>query len=244
MAAHKWKKRALKVRGLWNQAKSALLLRYTSFHCRRLEQDIQIRSIDRLHAGCGNVFLPGWLNITYEPREEYGCLKEVAGARVLNYNLLKPWPLGNDSIRFIAASHLIEHFDLNNGIRFLKESFRVMEPGGVIRLSCPDLELYARNYVQRNKDFFEHKLIREWCTFQQAQTPGEIFAAKAYDSGGSHKWFYDFDSLKHVLESAGFCKVRRCQRLEGDTPDLASIELAEREVETVYVEAVKGGVSG
>ncbi len=240
MTTHRWKKRALKLRGLWNQARSAFLLRYTSLNRRRLEQNVQDLSIDRLHAGCGNVFLPGWLNITYEPREEYGCIKEVKGAWVLNYNLLKPWPVGKDSIRFIAASHFIEHLDLNDGIRFLKESFRVMKDGGAIRLSCPDLELYARNYVQGNKNFFEHKLIREWCTFQQAQTPGEILAAKAYDSGGSHKWFYDYDSLKHILESAGFRHVRRCQRLEGDVPDLVSIELAEREMETVYVEAVKG----
>lgn len=239
MAMNKWKKRALKLRGLWNQARSALLLRYTALNRRRLEHNIQARSIDRLHAGCGNVFLPGWLNVTYEPREEYGCVKEVKGVWVLNYNLLKPWPFCKDSIRFIAASHLIEHLDLNDGIRFLKESFRVMKVGGVIRLSCPDLELYARNYVQGNKAFFEHKLIREWCTFQHAQTPGEIFAAKAYDSGGSHKWFYDFDSLKHILESAGFRNVRRCQRLEGDVPDLETIELPERELETMYVEAVK-----
>ena len=239
MAANKWEKRALKLRGLGNQIKSVLLLRYTSFNRRRLEKDIRVRSVDRLHAGCGNVFLPGWLNITYEPREEYGCVKETGGVVVLNYNLLKPWPVGKDSIRLIAASHFIEHLDLNEGIGFLKESFQVMKAGGIIRLSCPDLELYARNYVQGNKGFFENKLIREWCTFQQAQTPGEIFAAKAYDSGGSHKWFYDYASLKHILEVAGFQKVRRCSRLEGDMPDLGSIELAEREMETVYVEAVK-----
>jgi predicted SAM-dependent methyltransferase len=236
---NKWKKRAVKLRGLWNQIRSALFLRYSSFHRRRLEKNIQVRSIDRLHAGCGNVFLPGWLNVTYEPREEYGRVKETAGTCVLNYNLLKPWPVGKDSIRFIAASHFIEHLDLNEGIWFLKESFRVMKSGGIIRLSCPDLELYAQNYVRGNKDFFEHKLIREWCTFSQAQTPGEIFAAKAYDSGGSHKWFYDFDSLKHILESAGFRHVRRCRRLEGDVPDLEAIDLPGRELETVYVEAVK-----
>jgi hypothetical protein len=113
------------------------------------------------------------------------------------------------------------------------------QPGAAIRLSCPDLELYARNYIERNKSFFDNKLIREWCAFSQAETPGEILAAKAYDSGVSHRWFYDFASLKHILELAGFREVKKCRRLEGNVPDLKDIELAERELETVYVEAVK-----
>ena len=114
-----------------------------------------------------------------------------------------------------------------------------MKPGGVIRLSCPDLEIYINNYTENNMSFFKNKLIREWCAFSQAETPGEILAAKAYDSGGAHKWFYDFDSLKHTLELSGFRDVKKCQRLEGDTPGLDSIELPERELETVYVEAKK-----
>ena len=114
-----------------------------------------------------------------------------------------------------------------------------MKPGAVIRLSCPDLEIYARNYVEGNRAFFENKLVKEWCAFSQARTPGEILAAKAYDSGGSHRWFYDFASLKHILELAGFRDVKKCGRLEGKVPGLKDIELPERELETVYVEAVK-----
>ena len=183
--------------------------------------------------------LEGWLNILYEPRQEYGRIINRNGKWLLNYNLLKPWPFEDASVSLIAGSHFIEHLDLNCGIAFLKESFRVMKPGGVIRLSCPDLGLYIKNYVGNNTAFYDHKLIREWCAFPQAETPGEILAAKAYDSGGSHRWFYDFESLKHILETAGFQNVRQCQRLEGDMPQLDVIELAERELETVYVEAKK-----
>jgi len=179
------------------------------------------------------------LNVLYEPREEYGKVKEVNGRLWLNYNLLKKWPVKNNTIDFVAGSHFIEHLDHNHGIYFLKECYRVMKPGAAIRLSCPDLEVYARNYVNDNKTFFENDLIREWCAFDQAKTPGEILAAKAYDSGGSHKWFYDFSSLKHIMELAGFQDVKRCGRLEGKTPDLDDIELPQRELETVYVEAIK-----
>lgn len=230
----------MKLRGFFLQAYSYILLRYTKWNFRRLKKDIAGRKINKLHVGCGFVLLNGWLNILYEPKQEYGRVKEINGKSWLNYNLLKEWPMDENTIDFIAGSHFIEHLDLNHGIRFLKESFRVMKPGGVIRLSCPDLEIYVKNYAERNMDFFRHKLIREWCAFSQAQTPGEILAAKAYDSGGAHKWFYDFESLKHILEMAGFKDVKRCSRLEGRVPELEILELPERELETVYVEATKG----
>ncbi len=229
----------MKIRGFANMAYSGILLRYTLLNTRILSQQIQKLAIDKLHVGCGNVLLKGWLNVRYERREEYGRLLPVDGGWLLNYNILKPWPIEANSIQFVAGSHFIEHLDLNQGIAFLKESFRVLRKGGVIRLSCPDMELYAKNYVARNQSFFQHKLIREWCVFKQAQTPGEIFIAKAYDSGGSHKWFYDFESLRHILDTAGFQEVRRCARLEGHVPDLPLLEPAGRELETVYVEAVK-----
>ena len=239
MAINKWEKRFKKINGFWNQAYSCFLLRYTRFNIKRLRRQIDRANIDRLHVGCGNVLLKGWLNILYEKRQEYGKIHPNNGALRLNYNLLKPWPIENNSLEFIAGSHFIEHLDLNDGIKFLEEAFRVLRPGGTIRLSCPDLEIYANHYVKRDKAFFNHKLIREWCAFKKAETPGEIFIAKAYDSGGSHKWFFDFDSLKHILESAGFGKVRKCGRLEGAVPDLGTIEPPGRELETLYVEAVK-----
>lgn len=240
MASNKWGKRKAKLQGLWNQFRSLISLRYTRLNACLLQKQITEKRVNRLHVGCGNVLLNGWLNVLYEKRQFYGRIQQDNGALRLNYNLLKPWPIENDSIELIAGSHFIEHLDLNDGLRFLEEAFRVLRLGGTIRLSCPDLEIYANHYVKRDKAFFDHKLIREWCTFEKAETPGEIFIAKAYDSGGSHKWFYDFDSLKHILGSAGFIRVKKCGRLEGVIPDLETIEPSGRELETLYVEAVKG----
>ena len=88
-------------------------------------------------------------------------------------------------------------------------------------------------------DFFNNKFIKEACAFKNAKTPGEIFIAKAYDSGFNHKWFYDLESLRHILENAGFKQVKRCLRPEGNVPDIEITEMPEREIETLFVEAVK-----
>ena len=239
MPTPKTAKRLAKLKGFFHQVYSFACLRYTKLNCRLLRRQIRELKIERLHVGCGTVLLKGWLNIAFEKRQEYGKIKTVDGTFYLNYNLLGAWPVQENSIEHIAASHFIEHLDLNAGMEFAQNCFRVLKIGGVLRLSCPNLELYAKNYVERNRSFFDDPLIREWCCFQNAATPGEIFIAKAYDSGGSHKWFYDFESLKHILEAAGFKDVRKLSRLEGKTPDLEKIELKARELETVYVEGVK-----
>lgn len=239
MSAHKFNKRVMKLKGFFWQVYSALTFRYTKFNTQFLKSELRRLPVKRLHVGCGHVRLPHWLNMAYEKREEYGRIISRDGIFYLNYNLLKPWPIDDGTIDFIAASHFIEHLDLNDGMQFVKNSFRALKLGGVIRLSCPNLELYAKSYAEKNRNFFENPKIREWCTFKNAATFGEIFVAKAYDSGGSHKWFYDFDSLKHILEVAGFKRIEKKTRLEGQAPDLEKIELPERELETVYVEGVK-----
>lgn len=235
----KWKKRKMKLMGLARQCYSWFSLRYTPWYTGRLQQKIEVASIKQLHVGCGEVVLPDWLNVEYEPRKIYGAFSESKGAWLLNYNLHKRWPLKSKSLDFIAAAHFIEHFDLNEGLIFMQKCFDVLKPGGVIRLSCPDLAIYAQHYVSKNKTFFENSLIQEWCTFKKAKTCGQIFAAKAYDSGNSHRWFYDAESLIQCLELVGFKNACKCGRLEGKMPDLEKIELADRELETCYVEAIK-----
>jgi len=232
-------KRVIKIKGALKFFYSAVCLRFTRLNQRWLLDRSQKLKIDRLHVGCGNILLRGWLNITFEPREEYGIIRKKGEALWLNYNLLKKWPFVDRSIQFVAGSHCIEHLDLNGGIFFFKEAYRVMREGGVLRISCPDLRTYAENYIKNNREFFDDPFIREACTFKNALTPGEIFAAKAYDSGGAHKWFYDFDSLKHLMELAGFRRIERTTRRAGNIPDIDQIEFSAREIESVYVEAIK-----
>lgn len=235
----KWTKRIYKLKGFANYTKSVALLRYTKLNQGKLIAHFKAFPTDRLHVGCGLTLLEGWCNVLYEPRQEYGWPRFHKGALILNYNLLKPWPWPKDSVQFVAGAHFIEHIDLNHCLYFVKEAFKVLKSGGVIRLSCPDLETYARNYIEGNAKFYENPYIKGACTFKAAVTPSQIFAAKAYDSGGAHKWFHDYSSLKFVLEQVGFMNILKLKRLEGQTPNLEELELSEREIETVYVEAVK-----
>ncbi len=234
-----WAKRRAKFRGFCNHLYSWALLRYTPMHGARLKKYFLAHPVERLHVGCGLLLLKGWCNVLYETGQEYGVYKNIDGAGWLNYDLLRSWPWAPGSLAVIAGSHFIEHLDLNDGLAFCREAYKALRPTGIIRLSCPDLETYAVKYLKQDRQFFQDEEIRKACAFQAAETPSQIFAAKAYDCGGAHQWFHDFSSLKNILERAGFAQIRRVKRLEGLTPDLEKLEPPQREIETVYVEAVK-----
>lgn len=92
-----------------------------------------------LHLGCGGHRLPA-------PWENYD--REV--------NICQRLPVEDGRARFIFAEHVIEHVPFLDGIHFLKECHRALAPGGVLRLSFPDMtrlrmpeaQLYAQ-YLQK-----------------------------------------------------------------------------------------------
>ena len=52
----------------------------------------------------------------------------------------------------IYASHIVEHLDYKDELlATLKEWYRVLEPGGKLYISVPDLDILARLFIERNK---------------------------------------------------------------------------------------------
>lgn len=90
-----------------------------------------------LNLGCGSRFHPDWINVNYT----------ATGPGVIVADLGKGVPFPEQSFDVVYHSHLLEHFSKTGAPEFLKECFRVLRPGGVIRIAVPDLETIARNYL-------------------------------------------------------------------------------------------------
>lgn len=82
-----------------------------------------------LQLGCGMNRLPGWLNTDVEP--DYG---------VTFLDVTQPIPAPENSFDFIFAEHLIENFGPEKLKKVLRECFRILKPGGILRLTfyCAD----------------------------------------------------------------------------------------------------------
>lgn len=100
--------------------------------------DIAFMRRNKLNFGCGTRFAPEWVNIDFHSE----C-KDV-----LRVNLLRGFPFPDASFEAVYSSHVLEHFNRQQGAFLLSESFRVLAKGGVLRIVVPDLEGSVREYLR------------------------------------------------------------------------------------------------
>lgn len=91
----------------------------------------------RLHLGCGRHPHPAWINADLVPVDD--------DVRALD--VTRPLPFETASMEAVYHAHLIEHLEPSIGRRFIEDCYRVLRPGGVIRVTVPDLEQIAREYL-------------------------------------------------------------------------------------------------
>jgi len=158
----------------------------------------------KLHIGAGEQRLGGWLNIDIHPAQ-------------LAMNVLRPLPFADGSVRAVFVSHLLEHLYYPRDVRgFLGELHRTLQPGGRVRIVVPDIEQCIEAYTQHDAQFFASR--REtWSWWPENPTRLEDFLA--YSGAGpepgllfeSHKYGYDFDTLRKLLEECGYIDVQRSE---------------------------------
>jgi cephalosporin hydroxylase/predicted SAM-dependent methyltransferase len=95
-------------------------------------------ALRRLNLGCGRRFHQDWLNLDIVP----------AGPAVIQHNLIEPLPLDDATCSVVYHSHVLEHLPKDQAPAFLAECFRVLVPGGLLRIAVPDLETIARLYLE------------------------------------------------------------------------------------------------
>lgn len=99
---------------------------------------MNIRKNNLLNIGCGDKFHPYWTNLDYVS----------SSAEVLSWDLRKGLPFPDNSFDGCYSSHVLEHLTPEEAFRFVAEIFRVLRPGGIVRLVVPDFERMAKDYLE------------------------------------------------------------------------------------------------
>ncbi|MBI5220971.1 MAG: methyltransferase domain-containing protein [Candidatus Liptonbacteria bacterium] len=161
----------------------------------------------RLHLGCGERLLPGWLNADIYHGDIY-------------LDITKSLPFPAASVDRAYSHHLIEHVELQQFVAFLSELARVMKPGGSLHFVTPDLDRLIAAYQNplANQD-----LIAHYCQSTAFAHPVEMFNQELRQNG-EHRYIYNLDFLKFLFERAGFTNVRMVEYDHSPIPDLAGLD--------------------
>jgi len=203
-------------------------------------------SFKKYHLGCGIIFLKNYLNVGFWTNLENGKLYEnpngAEGTILLNYDLTHGIPASENSLEVIYHSHMLEHLTNTEGIEFLKDCYRVLKPGGVMRVLVPDLGYFSKKYVEGD-DFFFDAYRKEALADNKALYPtrGAIFMGMLHNHG--HKMGYDFETMHHALQSIGFINIQKTMFQESQLPDIKEIEpyAPLRAAESLCLECIKHG---
>jgi len=147
-----------------------------------------------------------------------------AGKNVITTDLSKPLKYGDETVDYIYTCHFIEHLSEKEGYNLLKECFRVLKPGGVIRLLTPDLLGYVSIYnnwdstdptsdyydlIQAKKKIFDTK--QQWINFamlgETAYRHVELLNGLSY-TNNHHKFIYDYENLQAKVLGLGFSSIQ------------------------------------
>src|SRR5262249_12971261 len=121
----------------------------------------------RLHLGCFDCVVPGWLNTDITPHiwvaripmaaallygmgrmtsERYAQHRRGLFRDVRYLNVRRRFPHPDGAFEAVFSSHFLEHLYPDEARLCLRESHRVLRPGGVCRVAVPDLQKIVASY--------------------------------------------------------------------------------------------------
>jgi predicted SAM-dependent methyltransferase len=158
----------------------------------------------RLHLGCGQSPIPGWVNID---------VQELPGVdRVLDVRHGLPF----HDVAAIYGEHFLEHLDVDEGLACLVECRRALAPDGILRISTPNLDWV----------FLTHYRHGSWPADEDAVA--DCFQLNRAFHGWGHRFLYNRPALAGILRAAGFAEITWHSYGESDVPELSGLERHEK----------------
>lgn len=160
---------------------------------------------EKLNLGCGSVIRPGWHNLDLQP---------ARGGIVCD--LTKRLPYADGSVDLIHTEHFIEHLTWMQASNLLNECYRVLKPGGLLRISTPDLRVLAMNYLNSNISAYE---LTGW----KPMSPCDMMNEGMREWG--HLYLWDYPEMHETLSCIGFTEIHRHKHRQSLHQECENLEI-------------------
>jgi len=187
---------------------------------RHFQFNAAVQAKDYLQVGCGPQPFTDMANLDYIWQRGVDVCWDVT----------KPLPWADRSLQGIFTEHCLEHISREGCAFALKEFRRILKPGAALRIVVPDGELYLDLYQKaKNGEKVEFP-------YQTADETTPIVSVNRIFREFTHIFIYDEETLRFMLERAGFVNIKRETFMRGRDAKLLRDTQA-RAVESLYIEA-------
>lgn len=175
----------------------------------------------KLNIASGPTKVGDWINVDVAPNAD------------IRTDIRRPLPLPDESASLIFCEHFADHMNFPYEItRVMTECYRVLEPGGRVRIVVQDGPGLMRAYLDRNTSYFALDEKSEQTIMEAAN-----YLTRTDDW---RHFVYDFETLEKVLRKAGFSRILQCKYGESECADIAlDSKDPRRALMSICVEAVK-----
>ncbi len=180
-----------------------------------IDKYISTEELRKLHIGCGEKTINGWLNADFFPWS----------AAVLHLDATKHFPMDDQQFDYVFSEHMIEHIPYPQGFFMLSECYRILREGGIIRITTPNLAFLIDLYKNDKSD-----VQNEYIKFaidgfiKYAPCVDSTFVINNFVRDWGHQFIYDEKTLHAAMERAGFKNVTRRELNESDAAALRALE--------------------
>ena len=198
--------------------------------------------------GCASQNIKGWINVDYSIgafvskipllpffSKRLGLFRTDWSRDIYIHDLRKKFPWADNDVDFIYSSHTLEHLTRQEGHLFIQECFRVLKPGGIVRIVVPDLSVIVAQYSRG--DLPAHHFVEELGVLYDEPRNVLMKFMLPYISS-PHKCMYDKKTLLSELRQAGF-DAQLKEPFESLIADIKDVEDMSRTIGAVIAEAVK-----
>jgi len=154
-------------------------------------------------------------------------------------DIVKGLPIQNNSCKAVYCSHILEHLSLEDCRTALKNTYNILQEGGVFRFILPDLQYSINKYTNDPSSNAAMVFLKETYLGKERRNKGLKGFIIDWFGNSNHLWMWDFKSIKNELMNIGYVDIKKSTFNDSSEKMFNEVEVKERWINCLGVECRK-----